>query len=133
MALLILIPLIIWAATDGRYRLVSERAGGIHFITKVDRFDADNACLILRAENRTTITIAHRLSTIIEADQIVVLENGEVAERGKHLDLLVKNRRYASMWNRQQQAAEAMQTLVETGESDLATPLAGAADQLSSN
>ena len=85
------------------------------------------------SKNRTTITIAHRLSTIIEADQIVVLENGEVAERGKHLDLLVKNRRYASMWNRQQQAAEAMQTLVETGESDLATPLAGAADQLSSN
>ena len=52
MALLIFIPLIIWAATDGRYRLVSERAGGIHFITKVDRFDSDNACLILRAENR---------------------------------------------------------------------------------
>ena len=85
------------------------------------------------SKNRTTITIAHRLSTIIEADQIVVLENGEVAERGKHLDLLVKNRRYASMWNRQQQAAEAMQTLAETGESDLATPLVGAADQLSSN
>ena len=52
MALLIFIPLIIWAVTEGRYRLVSERAGGIHFITKVDRFDADNACLILRAENR---------------------------------------------------------------------------------
>ena len=85
------------------------------------------------SKNRTTITIAHRLSTIIEADQIVVLENGEVAERGKHLDLLVKNRHYARMWNRQQQAAEAMQTLAETGESDLAMPHVGAADQLSSN
>ena len=85
------------------------------------------------SKNRTTITIAHRLSTIIEADQIVVLENGEVAERGKHLDLLIKNRRYASMWNRQQQAAEAMQKLAETGESDLSMPLVGAADQLSSN
>ena len=47
------------------------------------------------------ITIAHRLSTIAEADQIVVLEKGEVVETGKHDDLLAKEGRYAHLWHRQ--------------------------------
>ena len=52
---------------------------------------------------RTTIVIAHRLSTVVHADQIVVLENGLVAERGTHAELLRKNGLYAEMWARQAQ------------------------------
>ncbi|MCI2393374.1 ABC transporter ATP-binding protein/permease [Aliiroseovarius sediminis] len=52
-------------------------------------------------QGRTVITIAHRLSTIVDADEIVVLEAGEVVERGSHESLLEKGGRYASMWARQ--------------------------------
>jgi ATP-binding cassette, subfamily B, heavy metal transporter len=53
------------------------------------------------AERRTTIIIAHRLSTIVDADQIIVLDSGEVAERGTHATLLAQNGLYAEMWARQ--------------------------------
>ncbi len=53
------------------------------------------------AERRTTIVIAHRLSTIVDADEIVVLEAGNVAERGTHPALLARNGLYAEMWTRQ--------------------------------
>jgi ATP-binding cassette subfamily B protein len=53
------------------------------------------------ARNRTTIMIAHRLSTIVAADQIVVLDNGAIAERGTHEELLQKNGLYAELWQRQ--------------------------------
>ncbi|MEL6167728.1 MAG: ABC transporter ATP-binding protein/permease [Pseudomonadota bacterium] len=53
-------------------------------------------------QGRTVLTIAHRLSTIVHADQILVLEAGEIVERGTHEALLVKSGRYASMWHRQQ-------------------------------
>jgi len=52
---------------------------------------------------RTTIVIAHRLSTVVHADEIVVLEAGQVVERGSHAVLLRKNGLYAEMWNRQAQ------------------------------
>ncbi|WP_260597077.1 ABCB family ABC transporter ATP-binding protein/permease [Sphingomonas endolithica] len=52
---------------------------------------------------RTTIVIAHRLSTIVHADEIVVLEAGEVVERGSHTALLRRGGLYAEMWNRQAQ------------------------------
>ena len=48
--------------------------------------------------NRTTITIAHRLSTVVDADQIIVLDHGEVAERGTHTELLAHDGVYARMW-----------------------------------
>jgi ATP-binding cassette subfamily B protein len=54
------------------------------------------------SEQRTTIVIAHRLSTIVDADEIVVLEAGRVAESGTHPALLRKNGLYAEMWARQQ-------------------------------
>ena len=54
------------------------------------------------SERRTTIIIAHRLSTIVDADRILVLEAGEVAEQGTHAELLAKEGLYAEMWSRQQ-------------------------------
>ena len=52
-------------------------------------------------QGRTVITIAHRLSTIADADEIIVLENGKIVERGRHESLLTKNGRYAQLWHRQ--------------------------------
>ena len=59
------------------------------------------------AARRTSIVIAHRLSTVVDADQIVVLDQGRVAERGTHGELLRKDGLYADMWARQQAEREA--------------------------
>ena len=56
---------------------------------------------------RTTITIAHRLSTVRDADEIIVLERGEIAERGSHAELLARGGRYAALVNRDADLAEA--------------------------
>jgi ATP-binding cassette subfamily B protein len=68
------------------------------------------------ATGRTTLVIAHRLSTIVGADQIIVLDQGEIVERGTHFDLLSKGGLYASMWNRQREAEEAREKLALSGE-----------------
>ncbi|MBV9522773.1 MAG: ABC transporter ATP-binding protein/permease [Alphaproteobacteria bacterium] len=68
------------------------------------------------AQNRTTLVIAHRLSTIVDADEILVLEAGEIVERGRHLDLLAKGGLYAEMWARQQEAARREAALAEVAE-----------------
>ena len=57
--------------------------------------------LRMMGQGRSVITIAHRLSTVVEADQIIVLEAGEIVERGTHEVLLARQGRYASMWARQ--------------------------------
>ncbi len=62
------------------------------------------ASLKMVAQNRTTLVIAHRLSTVIDADEIIVLKNGAIFERGRHQDLLALNGEYLQMWNKQQQA-----------------------------
>jgi ATP-binding cassette subfamily B protein len=56
---------------------------------------------------RTSIVIAHRLSTVVDADEVVVLNEGRVAERGTHAQLLRKGGLYAEMWQRQQMEREA--------------------------
>jgi ATP-binding cassette, subfamily B, heavy metal transporter len=53
------------------------------------------------SRNRTTLVIAHRLSTIVGADEILVLDQGVIVERGTHNELLAQSGLYASMWNRQ--------------------------------
>ena len=65
------------------------------------------------ARNRTSLVIAHRLSTIISADEIIVLDQGGIAERGTHAVLLAKGGLYASMWNRQREAEEARERLAQ--------------------
>ena len=55
------------------------------------------------SNKNTTLVIAHRLSTIIDADKIIVLENGTIAEQGSHKELVKKNGLYAEMWMRQQE------------------------------
>ena len=63
------------------------------------------------SRNRTSLVIAHRLSTIVGADEIIVLDQGRIAERGTHTQLLARNGLYASMWNRQREAQEAREKL----------------------
>jgi ATP-binding cassette subfamily B protein len=65
------------------------------------------------SRNRTSLVIAHRLSTIVGADEIIVLDQGRIAERGTHSQLLAKSGLYASMWNRQREAQEAREKLAQ--------------------
>jgi ABC-type transport system involved in Fe-S cluster assembly fused permease/ATPase subunit len=60
--------------------------------------------LLSLAKNRTTLIIAHRLSTIIHADQILVMDHGQIVERGTHFELLAANGRYTEMWQMQERA-----------------------------
>ncbi|MGQ0674784.1 MAG: ATP-binding cassette domain-containing protein, partial [Rhodospirillales bacterium] len=55
--------------------------------------------------DRTALVIAHRLSTVVDCDEILVLEDGAVAERGRHHELLARGGKYAGMWKKQQEAA----------------------------
>jgi ABC-type transport system involved in Fe-S cluster assembly fused permease/ATPase subunit len=68
------------------------------------------------SRNRTSLVIAHRLSTIVGADEIIVLDQGRIAERGTHSQLLAANGLYASMWNRQREAQEARERLALIGD-----------------
>jgi ATP-binding cassette, subfamily B, heavy metal transporter len=58
------------------------------------------------AQGRTTFVIAHRLSTIMNADEILVMDKGEIVERGRHGELLARQGQYAQMWMLQQQERE---------------------------
>jgi ATP-binding cassette, subfamily B, heavy metal transporter len=74
--------------------------------------------------DRTTLVIAHRLSTIIHADEILVLDQGRIVERGRHQDLLAAEGQYAAMWARQQEAAQYRERLAHTEELNEAVPVA---------
>lgn len=68
------------------------------------------------SRDRTTLVIAHRLSTVVDTDEIIVLDHGEIAERGTHEALLERRGIYAGLWNRQREADEARRKLAESGE-----------------
>jgi ABC-type transport system involved in Fe-S cluster assembly fused permease/ATPase subunit len=86
------------------------------------------AALDIVSQNRTTLVIAHRLSTVIHADEIIVLKDGGIAERGTHGELIDRDGLYASMWKRQREATQAEETLKKVRESDdLGVVLRGAA------
>ncbi len=76
------------------------------------------AALDLVSQGRTTLVIAHRLSTVIGADEIIVLKDGLIAERGTHRALLDAGGLYAAMWDRQREATEAEERLRRARETD---------------
>ena len=76
------------------------------------------AALDFVSKGRTTVVIAHRLSTVVSADEIIVLKDGQIAERGRHADLLSQKGLYASMWDRQREATEAEEQLKRMREDD---------------
>ncbi len=74
------------------------------------------------SRNRTTLVIAHRLTTVVDADEIIVLDDGSIAERGTHAQLLKKRGLYAQMWNRQREAEEVRRRLADIEHAEGETP-----------
>ena len=91
----------------GRVDRIAYRSG--KFVNAdLDKASEDN--------ERNSLVIAHRLSTIVGADEIIVLDQGRIVERGTHAELLAAGGLYASMWNRQREAQEAREKLALMGD-----------------
>jgi ABC-type transport system involved in Fe-S cluster assembly fused permease/ATPase subunit len=82
------------------------------------------------SKGRTTLVIAHRLSTVVNADEILVLEKGEIVERGAHAVLLARDGIYAAMWNRQNEVRRAEEILRRAAQAEPATPHVRLDDEL---
>jgi ATP-binding cassette, subfamily B, heavy metal transporter len=83
-------------------------------------------------QGRTTLVIAHRLSTIVNADEILVLDKGNIVERGTHAELLSQKGVYAAMWNRQNEIERAEEVLRRAAEEEHSSPRARLGDGLGS-
>jgi ATP-binding cassette subfamily B protein len=70
------------------------------------------------SRGRTTLVIAHRLSTVVNADEIIVLDQGVIVERGRHEELLAKSGVYAAMWNRQREVDAAQEAIRRAAEEE---------------
>ena len=88
-------------------KLPAQHLGAFHHLHGCAALDSPTereiqAELKRLGENRTVLMIAHRLSTVVDADEIVVLDQGRVIERGTHAALLTQDGQYAEMWARQE-------------------------------
>src|SRR4029078_1750856 len=92
-----------------RVPVLDEATTGVHSHTEHEIQES----LERVSRGRTSLVIAHRLSTIVGADEIIVLDQGRIAERGTHARLLASGGLYASMWNRQREAEEAREKLAQ--------------------
>ncbi|MBT7950519.1 MAG: ABC transporter ATP-binding protein/permease [Gammaproteobacteria bacterium] len=91
-------------------RMLLKNPGIMVFDEATSSLDSSSEQAILEAlsevaESHTTLVIAHRLSTIVDADNIVVLDQGRVVEQGTHVELLEKQGIYSSLWELQQREA----------------------------
>ncbi|MBV9757189.1 MAG: ABC transporter ATP-binding protein/permease, partial [Alphaproteobacteria bacterium] len=86
---------------DPRLLILDEATSALDTRTELEI----QAALRAVASNRTTLVIAHRLSTVVDADEILVLADGRVVERGSHAPLLASGGLYARMWNLQAEEA----------------------------
>lgn len=91
-------------------RALLKRPGILIFDEATSALDSESekaiqAELMEVSRGRTTLVIAHRLSTVVDADQILVLEDGQIIERGRHAELLMAKGRYAELWELQAREA----------------------------
>ena len=92
--------------------VLDEATSALDSFTEKDIQDA----IERMSRGRTTLVIAHRLSTIVNADEIIVLDDGMIVERGRHEDLIAQGGVYSQLWNRQREVDQARETLRRAGE-----------------